>query len=299
MPLAVVALEASMSMILDDNSFTIGELTSHPLAAGYVARFETFQDQWFTVNKARTLLEIAVGKAEGAVHGADAALDDFVDTLDRTVLIAVKNDRQAPLYELYFGTKPPHLLKRPVLSDELATCRAWVPSLQTSSVAALAALAPVLTGLVAAADAAVAQKIAADQALKDFDTIGDKKALVDAFNGVRKSVYGELSALPHQNTAAMLPADFADRFFPHDSHAGLTALTNPKDVQAKIDRLNKDLTAAHAHLGNLNAKAAAKEAKKKAEAAAGDALATAKKAEADAKQKVKDAEKAVKDAKKK
>jgi hypothetical protein len=122
---------------------------------------------------------------------------------------------------------------------------------------------------------------------------------VDAYNALRKSTYGELAALPHQNAAAMLPADFADRFFPHDSHAGLTALTNPKDVQAKIDRLTKDVGAAQAHLASLQAKAAAKALRKQKEAEADAAVAAAKKAEADARQKTKDAEQAAKDAKKK
>jgi hypothetical protein len=299
MPLVVIPLAASLQAILDQNSFTLGELSSHPLAAPFVTKFDAFQTQWFTTQEARTNLEIAASKADGAVHGADNALDDFVDTLDRTLLIAVKNDRSAPLYANYFGLRSPHLLKRPVLSDELATCRAWIPSLQASTVAAVAALAPSLVTLVAAADAAVTAQIAADQALKDFDAIGDKKTLVDSYNALRKSTYGDLAALPHQNPAAMLPANFADRFFRHDAHAGVTSLTNPNDVQARIDSLQKEVTAAQAHLADLTAKAAAKAAQKKAEAAADAAVTTAKAAEADARQKVKDAKQAAKDAKKK
>jgi hypothetical protein len=299
MPLAIIPLDTSLQAILDQNSFTLGELPSHPLAAPFVPKFDAFQTQWFTVQQTRTNLVIAAGKAEGAVHGADDALDDFVDTLDRTLLIAVKNDRKAPLYANYFGLKPPHLLKRPLLAEELATCRAWVPSLQTSNIPAVAALAPVLVSLVAAADAAVAQQIAADQALKDFDMIGDKKTLVDGYNALRKSTYGDLAAMPHQNPTAMLPPSFADRFFRHDAHAGVTALTNPQDVQARIDSLHKDMTAAQAHLADLNAQAEAKAAQKKAEADADAAVAVARAAETAARQKVKDAQKAAKDASKK
>ena len=112
-------------------------------------------------------------------------------------------------------------------------------------------------------------------------------------------MYGEIAALPHQNPAAMLPANFADRFFRHDAHTGITSLTNPKDVQARIDSLQKDVTAAQAHLADLNAKAAAKAAQKKAEADAGAAVTAAKAAETAARQKVRDAQKAAKDAKKK
>jgi len=299
MPLAIITFDATLADILDTNSYTLGELSSHPLAAPYVAKFDAFQNDWGSANTARIQLEIAAGKAQGAVAGADSALDDFVDTLDRTLLIAVKNDRKAPLYQAYFGLKPPNRLKRPILSDELVTCRAWIPTLQASPIASLATLAPTLVSVVAAADAAVAQKLAADKALKDFDTIGGKKTLIDEYNALRKTVYGELAALPHQNPTAMLPANFADRFFPHDAHTGITSLTNPKDVQAKIDSLNKDLVAAQAHLAGLTAKAAAKAAQKKAAADAEAALVQAKKDEAAAKQKTKTAAKVAKDAKKK
>ena len=298
MPLAVVPLATSFTAVLERNSHVLGELPSHTLAAPYVPQFDAFQVTWFDAFTARTLLQIAADKAQGAVSGADDALDDFVDTLDRNLLIIVKNDRAAPLYQLYFGLKAAHLLKHPILSDELVTCRAWIPSLQTSTAAALAALGPLLVSVVAAADAAVAQKVATDQAVKDFETIGGKKTLIDAFNALCKSVYGELAAMPHQKPAAMLPPNFADRFFPHDTHKGITSLTNPKDVQAKIDGWHADVAAAEKHKAELAAKSVAKAAKKVAEQAADAALADAKKEEDAAKQKVKDAAKAAKDAKK-
>jgi hypothetical protein len=299
MTIAIIPYEATLEDILVTNAFTLGELSSHTLAAPYVVRFDAFQADWLTTNTARIQLVVAANKAQGAVSGADAALDDFVDTLDRTLLIAVKNDRKSQTYQAYFGARAVNLLKRPVLADELVTCRGWIPSLQASPVAPLAALAPTLVTIVATADAAVGQRLAADQALKDFDLLGGKKTLIDAYNALRKTVYGELAAMPHQNTAAALPADFADRFFPHYAHTGVTSLTNPKDVQAKIDRLNKDLATSQAHLADLEARTAARAAQKKAEADAAAAVAQAKKDEAAARQKTRDAEKAAKDARKK
>ncbi len=299
MPLAIIPYEASMTDILDAASYTLGQLASHPLAATYTPKFDAFLTDWTTANQARTALVIAAAKAQGAVEGADAALDNFVDLLDRTLLIVVKNDRTAPQYQSFFGDKAPYLLKRPILSDELTTCRAWVPTLQASTIAALSALAPQLITVVAAANTAVAGKLAADQALKDYDTIGGKKALVDEFNALRKTVYGALAALPHQNPTAMLPGDFADRFFPHEGRTGITALTNPKDIQAKIDSLTKSVNAAQTHLATVNAKTAAKAAQRQAAQEAAAALTQAKKEEAAAKQKTKDAQKAAKQAKKK
>src|SRR5262249_22791734 len=122
---------------------------------------------------------------------------------------------------------------------------------------------------------------------------------VDAFNALRKSTYGELAVMPHQNPAAMLPADFADRFFQHTPHTGVSAMTSAKDVQARIDTLKKETTYAEARLADLQAKAAEKEALKKAKADAEAAVREAKKTEAEAKQKTREAEKAAKEADKK
>src|SRR6185437_14109232 len=97
--------------------FTLGQLPTHPLAAPFATQFDAFQATWTTTHAARTALVIAAAKADGAVAGADAALDDFVDLCDRTLLIATKNDRKAPLYLLFFGNLPPSLLKRPILGD--------------------------------------------------------------------------------------------------------------------------------------------------------------------------------------
>jgi hypothetical protein len=300
MALANVDHSVSLTSVLARNSFILGQLASHPLAAVYIPKFDAFQTDWFSTYTARTLLQIGVDKAQGGVEGADDALDDFVDTFDRTLLIAVKNDRKAELYTMFFGTKTAYLLKRPILADELATCKSWIPTLLLPEVpAAVAALQPLLIAVCAAADVAVGQKAAAEQALKAFDTIGGKKTLIDAFNALCKSVHGELDVLPHQKTDLMLPSNFGDRFFPHESHGGVTALTNPKDVQKVLDGLKADTQIAQDHLDALNAKAEAKAAHKKAQEEADALVADAKKAKAEADQKLKDAEKAAKDAKKK
>lgn len=294
----IISPQTTFDVVLGEGSFTVGELQSHPLAAPFTAQFDAFLASWAITNAARTALLIALGKAEGAVYGADDALDDFVDLLDRTLLIATKNDRKAALYLLYFAIKTANLLKRPILGDELATVRAWIPSLQGSPTAAIAALAPVLVGLVAAADTAVAQRTAAEQALKEFDTVGGKKTLIDAFNTLRQTVYGQLAALPHQHPDAMLPATFADRFFRHTSHKGITALTNAKDVQSKIDALKSELAAAEAHLATLAAATEKKLADKAAEKVKADSILQAKKDADAAQQKVKALEKTAKAGKK-
>jgi hypothetical protein len=299
MALSLISLLASFGELLDENSFSLGELHSHPLAANFAPKFDDFQTQWFSANAARTALMIVLGKANGALSATDDAIDDFLDLLDRTLLIITKNDRTAPQYTFYFGQAAVHVLKRPIHGDELATVRGFVPSLQASAHPTLAALAPVLAGLVDKADASIAAQLAADQSLKDFDMLGGKKTLIDGYNVLRQTVYGQLAALPHAHPTAMLPANFADRFFRHESRRGVATLKNPKDVQAKIDAHQKKLDSAQKHLDGLAAAAAQKALDKQAAEAAAAAVEQGKKDKKAADDKLKELEKAAKAAKQK
>ena len=191
------------------------------------------------------------------------------------------------------------MLKRPIHGDELTTVRGFVPSLQTSPHAALAALAPILIELIAKADAAIADHLLADQALKDFDILGGKKTLIDSYNVLRQTVFGQLAAIPHANPAAMLPASFADRFFRHEARRGVAALRNPKDVQAKLDGHKKKVDAAQKHLDGLAAAAAQKALDKQAALEAAAAVEQGKKDKKAADEKLKELEKAAKTAKQK
>jgi hypothetical protein len=299
MPVSLISPQASFGELLDDNSFTLGELHAHPLAASFAPQFDDFQTKWFAASAARTALVILVGKANGALYAADDALDDFLDLLDRTLLIITKNDRSAPQYVFYFGQKPVHVQKRPILGEELATVRGFLPSLQASPLPALSALATTLIALIDRADTAIAALLTAEQALKDFDVLGGKKALIDGYNVLRQTVYGQLAAIPHANPAAMLPASFADRFFRHETRRGVAALRNPKDVQARVDAHKKKLDAAQQHLDTLAAAAAQKALDKQAAIDAAKALEQGKKDRQAADDKLKELEKAAKAAKQK
>lgn len=299
MPVPLIPLLASFGELLDENSFSLGEFHSHPLGATFAPQFDDFQTQWFAANTARTALVISLGKANGVLAATDDAIDDFLDLLDRTLLIITKNDRSAPQYVFYFGSTSVHLLKRPIHGEELATVRGFIPSLLASPHAALAALAPVLVNLVAKADSAIADHQAADQSLKDFDMLGGKKTLIDGYNALRQTAFGSLAAIPHANPTAMLPGNFADRFFRHESRKGVAALRNPKDVQAKVDAHKKKLDAAQKHLDGLAAAAAQKVIDKQAAVEAAAAVEQGKKEKKAADDKLKELEKVAKTAKQK
>ena len=299
MSLSLIALLASFGELLDESSFSLGQFHSHPLAAVFAPQFDDFQTQWFAASAARTALSIALGNANGVLSATDDGIDDFLDLLDRTLLIITKNDRTAPQYVFYFGKTSVHVLKRPIHGEELATVRGFITSLQASPHASLKALAPILVDLVAKADAAIAHHQAADQALKDFDMLGGKKTLIDGYNALRQTVYGMLAAIPHAHPTAMLPGNFADRFFRHESRKGVAAMRNPRDVQAKVDSHKKKLDAAQKHLDALATAAADKALAKQAAAEANAAMEQGKKDKQAADDKLKELEKAAKAAKQK
>ncbi len=286
-----------METVLEWNSFILGKLPSHPLAAVHIPSFEAQQQKCFATHQARTLVEVSIARCRGAERGADDGLDDFVDVVDRTLLIITRNDRAAPIYLHYFGQKSASELTRPILASELTTVRAWLPSIQSSPHPTLASLAPRLSALVSDADIAITNHLAARQALKDFDAIGPRKELIDGFNALCKTVHGELAALPHKQPEAMLPATFADRFFPHVAHTGITSITSVTEIDTQIGSLTKDLAAAEAHKKTIEARAKAKSEKKAKEQRAAEALAATRAEEKEATRKRKAAESALKDVK--
>jgi hypothetical protein len=283
MAVPILPLTASLADVLDETSFTLGKLQSSALSVPFTAAFDAFQVTWQATMAARTALQITIGKADGAVSAADDTLDDFVDTLDKTLLLAVKNDRRNPIYALYFGDETPSELKRPILGDELASIRKFIPSLQGSPLPALVALAPSLVTAVAAADAAAAAKLAAVQALEDFDVTGGKATLIGGFNALRQTTYGQLAAIPHASPTAALPTTFGDRFFRHTARSGITSARTVTEAQVEVDRLQKKLTTSQNHLANLTAAQTAHVSAKTTAAASVTAAATAKAAVATAK----------------
>ena len=129
--------------------------------------------------------------------------------------------------------------------------------------------------------------------------LGGKKTLIDGYNALRQTVYGMLAAIPHANPTAMLPGNFADRFFRHESRKGVAALRNPKDVQAKVDAHKRKMDAAQKHLDGLAAAAAQKALDKQAAREAAVAVEQARKDKDAADEKLKEMQKAAKAAKQK
>lgn len=266
--------------MLEDATFTQARLAATPLTAALAADFDPFLPQWKGVNEQQIILRIAVVKAGAVVSACDDALDGLVDEITQAVLSQIKNNRKAPLYLLYFGEKSPSLLKRPILGGQLETMRGWIPSLLGSSNPTLQALGTKLQGAVAAADTAVANLAAAEQANRDFRTIGERRSLVDGLNALRKSTYGKLSELPHAQPALQLAVTFAEDFFRHESRRAASP-PSAQELAAQVAALEAQLAERKAQLAAaLSTEEAA--AKALTEAAAHDAAIAEAEKEADA-----------------
>jgi hypothetical protein len=217
MPAPILKPDCSLSTALDEACFSQARVEANPLALLYATDFNTFFAEWQKCNEQEIKLRTAMVRKNALIVACDDELDALVDAVNQAVLLEVKSDRSAALYQRYFGDQTASQLKRPILSGQLEAMRGWIPSLNATASAALMALGTRLDQAVAAADAAVASRLVAEQENRDFRALGARKALIDGLNALRKALYGKLSELPHARPELHLPASFAEQFFRHES----------------------------------------------------------------------------------
>ena len=114
----------------------------------------------------------------------------------------------------------------------MTTLESFLGAIKTSPVPTIVILGPEFEAAVAAGKTAAADLAAAEEALRLFDTIGGKKVLIDSFNSLRQQVWGELAVMRHDKPELMLPSDFADRVFMHETQRG----TNSGEGQTEGER---------------------------------------------------------------
>jgi hypothetical protein len=265
MNVRTLTLRTTLSALRTEIVYSLARLKAHPLAAPHAPEFEALRSACDTVLTTENALRDGLAEAEAAIDIRDEVLDDVADRLSAAILTITKNDREHPLYTLYFGNKPLHRFKRPVLGTELEATRAWIPLLTNNKHPSLAALAPELEGAINAADATLALAREHAQKLKEFRRDGALRALVEKTNATRKAVCGALAKLPHEQTG--LPSDFASQFFRRGpvSQNGPEQPTTIEEVTAKLAELAEETAENQALLAELKAQAA-EEAKAKAKA---------------------------------
>ncbi|WP_437567552.1 hypothetical protein [Sorangium sp. So ce542] len=265
---------SSLEAIYADFLYTAVRLradqATYPALAPLVAAFEAFEQQWLEVSAQERALLAAVFLAEARVERADDRLNFLSDAVSATLLVDLKGKRTSTEYTRYFGTQRPSDFKRPLLGDQLTSMRTWPPSLKESQNPTLKEYGARLEAVVAEADAANKEQLDADQKLTDFRISGVRKVLVDRFNALRKSTYGELAKFAHDHPELKLPNDFAGDYFRRESA--------PREPS--VAELDRRIAAAEAELNRLrslrDAKMAAMDAEAKAKAEAERAAKQAK-----------------------
>ncbi len=246
----------TLSALRTEVVYSLARLKAHPLAASHAPEFEALRSQCDTVLTTENALRDGLAEADAAIDMRDEVLDDIADRLSAAILAITKNDREHPLYTLYFGDKPLSRFKRPVLGDELEASRAWIPLLTNNKHPSLAALAPELKDAIEAADTTLALAREHAQKLREFRRDGALRVLVEKTNATRKAVCGALAKLPHEQTG--LPSDFASQFFRRGpaSDNGPEHAPTIEEVTARLAGLAKETAENEALLAELKAQAA-------------------------------------------
>ncbi|UQA57213.1 hypothetical protein [Polyangium aurulentum] len=242
MPLRTFDTDDNPEMLRGEVVYTLGRCEGHKLAHKHVATSAAHLDGWGVIFGKHLSLRDKSARAESRVDGCDDLLDIFVDEVATTLLLANNNDRNAAEYRQYMGSKPPSEIKRPILGQELETVRGWIAPLLASPNPLLQALGARGEGLVSEADTAVKALATAQQEYRAFRLTGEYSQFVAKLNADRKSIYGDLSKLPHLPEGKGLPGDFADRFFRHEAR---------RNKKYTVESVRKQITTLEGQLDNF------------------------------------------------
>jgi hypothetical protein len=162
--------------------------------------------------------------AHAAVSAADNQLDDWICDFDRSLINAVRGDKESAGYRRYFKNAR-WTYVRMGLESELSEVRGWVASLATEPDQVLKDHGVRLAALVVAGDAVLEQRRAAISARSDF-RVRKVIPLVSQMNAARGTLYG---ALVTKAAQAGLPSDWPNRFFKQSVRTSKTVEEVPPD----------------------------------------------------------------------
>jgi hypothetical protein len=306
MPAPLVDYKSSLWVLLEEIIHTIARLEANAFTGDLALPFVAMLDRWRQLLMQEVELLIEMYRADAKFEEADDFLDDFVDMLERLLFLMVDKNRKDPRYAFFFGKKPAHQIKRPLLGNQLIEMKTWIQALKTSKDKAPdpgpGAQGPKLPSLpemgdqldiyTKTGDEATDRRNAAYEQMRVFRELGERKAFVDDLNALRQSTFGKLGEIQHQHPEANLPSDFASRFF---KHAPKKPAKEPtvEELEERKAELQKELEQLAPKIDAARAKElAAKEKQARREAKQAE-LAAAKKAAADQQKKIKEMEAAL------
>ncbi len=222
MPVPVIESTASVAHLLEENAFTLARLSQHPATAPIGADLEAF------------------GGSITAIVVADEELDRLVARLEEALLAAASGDKKHELYARYLGTRSRRELERPIVAGRLDVLRAWLPQLVAETDVGLLALSGDLERALLAADGAALAQAGGEKTIRDFRSAGQREALIDQFNILRRLAALKLSDLREAFPDEDLPAP--EDCFRVDPRGTLEPGAPIADeLRAKIARLREDL----------------------------------------------------------
>ncbi len=212
MGVSTITYDVSLDGMHEHIVFTTTLLSVDPLGAPLVATWVALRVEWVTIDQTANGLEVTRLGAVALVKRCDQDLDDLARDFSKDLSKVTKGDHDDPLYRSYFGDLTLDELTRPMLGDQLATMRGWIPSLTASADPTLEPYAARLTALIQKTDDAVKARADAEEAVNDFRQRGARMAFYDKVNAARHLTWGQLGQAAKQPGVRVGPK-FADRFF--------------------------------------------------------------------------------------
>lgn len=241
----ILAIDTPVSSMRHEIYHTLARLRAYPFLSPQVLAHEALLTELLSLQFQEDTLDLELLQAEVRMITADEGIDFVCIAIASTVDAITRRDRKSPLYQRYFGAAPPSKLRRPVLGEQLAVMRTWVPSLTAEdSPPALRPYGDQLAVLVTEADQAVQARSEAQRKRADF-VLGPRKAFVDRLNAQRQLIYGQLAEAAHARPELGLASDFATPFFARDTRNRQLSLS---ELEQSILRLRERLQRREAEL---------------------------------------------------
>jgi hypothetical protein len=241
----ILAIDTPVNNMRQEIYHTLARLRAYPFLSPQVLMHEALLTDLLSLQFQEDTLDLELLEAEVRMITADEGIDHLCIAIASTVDAITSRDRKSPLYLRYFGDAPPSKLRRPVLGEQLAVMRTWVPSLTAQdSPPALRPYGDQLATLVTEADQAVQARSEAQRKRADF-VIGARKVFVDRLNAQRQVIHGQLAEVAHSRADLGLASDFATPFFVRDTRNRQLSLS---ELEQLILRLRERLQRREAEL---------------------------------------------------
>lgn len=168
-------------------------------------------------------------------------LDAISDAVAVNARLEDKASNVAGLMPMLFGSQTPSVFKRVLMGSQFDSMKSWPPVLKGASNPSLQSQAEPLVNLLAEGDKALDDARTAETDAQEFRLKGDRRALVDKLNALRKATHGKLGEIGHEKKRG---SGYAESFFRRDS--------GPRDLS--LDEVERRLIAARAEVDRLQGK---------------------------------------------